>query len=52
MGVGGKVVGGRGLGQPRCTKADGQMANDSSFFYKMFFLSLSKLFKTFWGFFT
>ena len=31
-GVGGKVVGGRGLGQPRCTKADVQMANDSSFF--------------------
>ena len=26
------MVGGRGLGQPRCTKADVQMANDFSFF--------------------
>ena len=32
-------------------KADVQMANDFSFFHKMFFLSLSKLFKTFLGIF-
>ena len=29
---GGRWYGERGLGQPRCTKADVQMANDSSFF--------------------
>ena len=53
VGGGGKVVGGRGWGQPRCTKAEVQMANDFfPFFHKIVFLSLSKLVKTFWGFFT